>query len=68
MDDDTPLSFFNFVDFAAQKKPDKYDFIELDDGTIDSVAGAPNDGLYPLMGAMNPQRGRDWGLELQYRF
>lgn len=77
LDDDTPIALFNFVDFAAQKKgqgPEgngQYDFVDLVgpfDGTIDTVNGAPNNTLNPRMGALNPRRGRDWGLEFQYRF
>jgi len=91
MDDDTPLSYFNFVDFASQAPGKDYaDFVDLDppnnggdgkNGTIDTIAdpqgrsctdpkyaGAPNDCVYPTMGALNPQRGRDWGMEFQYRF
>jgi outer membrane receptor protein involved in Fe transport len=32
------------------------------------VLGAANDGEVPNMGALNPQPGRDLGLEFQYRF
>jgi len=77
LDNDTPRALFNFVDFAAQKKgqgPEgsgQYDFVDLTspfNGTIDTVAGAQNNSLYPNMGGLNPQRGRDVGLEFQYRF
>jgi hypothetical protein len=30
--------------------------------------GSPNNCDYPAMGALNPQPGRDWGLEFAYRF
>jgi hypothetical protein len=68
-DDDTPISLFSFVDFAAQEK--NYDFVDLElpfDGTIDTFDGAPNNTAYPNMSALNPQRGRDWGMDFQYRF
>ena len=56
MDDDTPnagLSFVNFGYGALLPGPDAF--------------GNDND-IYPYMTSLNPQRGRDWGLELQYKF
>ena len=43
-------------------------FVSPVDGTIATPDGAANTGSFPLMGALNPQRGRDWGMEFQYRF
>ncbi len=54
LNNDTPLAAFTFVNFATDP--------------ISTVNGAPNDGEPTLMYALNPQRGRDVGLEFQYRF
>ena len=40
--------------------------LEFDD--IGNPIPNPNNSDYPDMGALNPQRGRDWGLEFQWRF
>jgi outer membrane receptor protein involved in Fe transport len=58
-DDDTPVSVFNFVNFAA----DPIDTPDHPDGTE-----AVNNGEYPNMYALNPQRGRDIGMEFQWLF
>jgi iron complex outermembrane receptor protein len=75
LNEDTPLSLFSFVDFAAEKKglqgTGQYDFVDVVapfDGTIDTVADAPNNNDYPNLGGLNPQPGRDMGLEFQFRF
>jgi hypothetical protein len=60
LNDDTPLSFFNFVDFGAQAAEKTYEFI--------TPEGRFANGEIPAMGALNPQPLRDWGLEVQYRF
>ncbi len=64
-DDDTPLSVFNFVNFAA-------DTIVTppypDDHPTKPGQEAENNGEYPNMYALNPQRGRDFGMEFQWRF
>jgi outer membrane receptor protein involved in Fe transport len=58
-DDETPLSVFNFVNFAVDEivTPDYPDGRE-----------AENNGEFPNMYALNPQRGRDIGMEFQWRF
>jgi iron complex outermembrane receptor protein len=65
LDDDTPLSVFNFVNFAADK-------IETPDYPADHPTNpgqeAENNGEFPNLFALNPQRGRDVGLEFQWRF
>ena len=53
-DDDTPLSVFGFVNYATDP--------------ITTEPGAPNNGEYPLLYALYPSRGRDAGIEFQYRF
>lgn len=57
MDDDTPTAALSFVNFGY--------------GAIapgpDGVYGNDND-IYPNMYSLNPQRGRDYGLEVSYRF
>ena len=64
-DDDTPLSVFNFVNFAA-------DTIVTppypDDHPTKPGQEAENNGEFPNMYALNPQRGRDFGMEFQWRF
>ena len=37
-------------------------------GDDTTVPGAPNNGEYPLLYALYPSRGRDAGVEVQYRF
>ena len=51
----------------AVGKP-QYSWVDYSDGTISTAPGNPNDGGFPGMAALNPQPGRDWGLEFQYRF
>jgi outer membrane receptor protein involved in Fe transport len=65
LDDDTPLSVFNFVNFAADpiETPDY-----PDDDPNKPGQEAENNGEYPNMYALNPQRGRDIGMEFQWRF
>jgi outer membrane receptor protein involved in Fe transport len=48
LDDTTPESALNFVDFDP--------------------ANTLQNGNMPNLWGLNPRRGRDWGLELQYRF
>ncbi|MCP4924622.1 MAG: TonB-dependent receptor [Gammaproteobacteria bacterium] len=64
-DDDTPLSIFDFVNFAA-------DPIVTPDYPADHPTKpgqeAANNGEYPNMYALNPQRGRDIGMEFQWHF
>lgn len=57
MDDDTPLAALTFVNFG---------YGAISPG-INGVYG-DNDDVYPNMNSLNPQRGRDYGLEVQYRF
>ncbi|MAF84775.1 MAG: hypothetical protein CL797_11840 [Chromatiales bacterium] len=63
-DDDTPLSVFNFVNFAA----DPIVTPPYPDHTPAEPHLAENNGEYPNMYALNPQRGRDIGAEFQWRF
>jgi outer membrane receptor protein involved in Fe transport len=57
MDDETPLAALTFVNFG---------YGPLAPGA-DAVFGTSDD-LYPAMLSTNPQRGREYGLEIQYRF
>ncbi len=57
MDDDTPTAGLNFVNFG---------YGAIAPG-VDQVYGT-NDDIYPNMMSLNPQRGRDYGLEVSYRF
>ena len=59
LEDETPLSVFNFVNFAL----DPIETPPYPDGTP-----AENDGEPPNMSTLNPQRSRDYGLEFLYRF
>jgi outer membrane receptor protein involved in Fe transport len=57
MDDDTPIASLDFVNF----------------GTVDvnypvNAFGNLLNDRDPRMFSLNPKRGRDWGLEVQYRF
>lgn len=58
LDDDTPISALRFFNYAADP--------------IFTSPGAPNDStaanVYPRLYSVIPQRERDYGLELQYRF
>ncbi len=58
LDDDTPLGAMRFGNFAINP--------------IFTTPGAPNDStssdVYPWLYSIIPQRGRDYGLEFQYRF
>ena len=64
-DDDTPLSVFNFVNFAADPiVTPPYP----DDHPTKPGQEAENNGEFPNMYALNPQRGRDVGMEFQWRF
>jgi iron complex outermembrane receptor protein len=64
-DDDTPLSVFNFVNFAAD--PIETPPYPADDPDKPGQE-AENNGEFPNMYALNPQPGRDFGIEFQYRF
>lgn len=57
LDDDTPLAALNFLDFANPP---------VTNGP-DNVLGTTDD-VYANIWSLNPQRGRDWGLEIQYSF
>lgn len=57
LDDDTPLAALNFLDFAHPP---------LTPGP-DHIAGTSDD-VYANIWSLNPQRGRDWGVEIQYNF
>jgi hypothetical protein len=57
MDDDTPAAALNFVNFG---------YGAIAPG-IDGIYGG-NDDIFPNMYSLNPLRGRDYGLELQYKF
>jgi outer membrane receptor protein involved in Fe transport len=57
LDDDTPLAALNFVNFG---------YGAIAPG-IDGVYGGDDD-IYPNMWSVNPRRGRDYGLEVRYRF
>jgi hypothetical protein len=57
MDDDTPVAALTFVNFgygAIAPGPDN--------------SYGTNDDIYPNMYSLNPQRGRDYGLEVTYKF
>ena len=53
-DDDTPLNSNEFVNFLAAQ--------------ISTDPSLANDGDYPLLYGIIPQRGRDAGVEFTYRF
>jgi outer membrane receptor protein involved in Fe transport len=57
LDDDTPNAGLSFVNFGYGA------LLPGNDGNFGT-----DDDIYPYMTSLNPQRGRDWGLELQYRF
>ncbi|MCC7258142.1 MAG: TonB-dependent receptor [Gammaproteobacteria bacterium] len=57
MDDDTPNSALPFVNFG---------YGAIAPGPDGAYGGS--DDIYPNMLALNPQRGRDLGLEINYRF
>lgn len=54
LDDDTPIGALGFNNYAINP--------------IVTVADAPNDGAYPRLYSIVPQRGRDFGIEFRYRF
>jgi len=54
LDDDTPIGALRFNNFAINP--------------ISTVAGAANDEDYPSLYSIVPTRGRDYGLEISYRF
>jgi iron complex outermembrane receptor protein len=56
-DDQTPLAALDFLDFLHAP---------ISRGT-DNVPGSSDD-VYANIWSLNPQRGRDWGLEIQYNF
>ncbi len=53
LDDDTPIAALGFNNYAINP--------------ISTAMGAPNDGAYPRLYSIIPQRGRDVGIEFQYR-
>lgn len=57
MEDDTPVAALNFVNFG---------YGPIAPG-VDQVYNT-NDDVYPNMYSLNPQRGRDYGVEVQYKF
>jgi outer membrane receptor protein involved in Fe transport len=57
MDDDTPVAALTFLNFG---------YGPLAPGADDVFDTA--DDVYPNMVSLNPQRGRDYGIELTYRF
>jgi outer membrane receptor protein involved in Fe transport len=56
-DDDTPLAALDFVNFGT---------VDVN-YPVNQFGNLLND-LDPRMFSLNPKRGRDWGLEVQYRF
>lgn len=62
-DDDTPIAVLDFVNFGPVDVNYDVNFY----GNIPASAGADAD-RDPRMFSINPKRGRDWGLEVQYRF
>ncbi|MBL8199523.1 MAG: TonB-dependent receptor [Chromatiales bacterium] len=62
-DDDTPLASLDFVNFGTVDVNYDVNFY----GNIPANAG-PNDDRDPRIFSLSPKRGRDWGLEVQYRF
>ena len=54
LDDTTPIAALGFNNYAINP--------------INTVSTAPNDGAYPRLYSIIPQRGRDVGLEFRYRF
>lgn len=61
-DDDTPvavLDFFNFGSIGLEN-------LKAED--LITRRGYLLNGRYPRLYGINPKRGRDWGIELQYRF
>jgi outer membrane receptor protein involved in Fe transport len=61
--DDTPLAALDFVNFGTVD----VNYAVNDYGNIPATAG-PNDDRDPRIFSLSPKRGRDWGLEVQYRF
>lgn len=57
MDDDTPVAALSFVNFG---------YGAISPGG-NGVYG-DNDDVYPNMYSLNPQRGRDYGIEVQFKF
>ncbi len=53
LDEDAPLATLNFVNF--------------NDGTGGATGVTLSNGEVANMWALNPQRGREWGVEFQYR-
>ncbi|MEO8444554.1 MAG: TonB-dependent receptor, partial [Gammaproteobacteria bacterium] len=62
-DDDTPLAALDFVNFGTVD----VNYAVNSDGNIPATADADHD-RDPRMFSINPKRGRDVGLEVQYRF
>ncbi len=62
-DDDTPIASLDFVNFGPVDVNYDVNFY----GNIPATAG-PDDDRDPRLFSLNPKRGRDWGLEVQYRF
>jgi outer membrane receptor protein involved in Fe transport len=62
-DDDTPLAVLDFVNFGAVDI--NYEVNQYEN--IPNTADSAND-RDPRMFSLSPKRGRDWGLEVQYRF
>jgi len=62
-DDDTPLAALDFVNFGAVD-------INYDVNIFQNIpaTAASADDRDPRMFSLNPKRGRDFGLEVQYRF
>ncbi|MEZ5565033.1 MAG: TonB-dependent receptor [Gammaproteobacteria bacterium] len=56
-DDDTPVAALNFFNFGA-----------IDTSYPVNQNGNLLNDQDPAMTSLNPKRGRDWGLEIQYRF
>ncbi len=54
LDDDTPIAAFNFNNYAINP--------------ITTTPTADNDGAYPRLYSVIPQRQRDYGVEFMYRF
>jgi outer membrane receptor protein involved in Fe transport len=57
LNDDTPVAVLDFINFGLTDVP----------YTLNEFGNLTND-LDPRLFSINPSRGRDWGLEAQYRF
>lgn len=64
LDDDTPLAALDFVNFGPV--PANYPLDTTNPNQ--SCQNLLENCQYPLLFSLNPKRGRDWGVELQYRF